>query len=295
MLALGILITYFCFPINIFFCHLSALLILVFITSLLKSLYTSSRPFWDIYDINLEDNSTKIQYPTECDAEFGNPSGHALLSTFILILWDLFVNSHLFKKLEGKKHLIIKYITLVISIICIIFTIYSRINRQMLCFNQILFGTLLGLAIYFTYCHILELNKINANTFIENANKYKYILIPIIMILYAISGILGLTMHNKNEKKYESILIKYCNYNKKIMFGKNTAYSSSFVLIFIGSYLGLIFLKYKINKKYSQKEKKFYDWNKGSLLKMIKIFFCSMILPSIFGIPIFLCHLIIIQ
>ena len=246
------------------------------------------KAIWDIYDINLEDNSTKIQYPTECDAEFGNPSGHALLSTFILILWDLFVNSHLFKKLEGKKHLIIKNITLVISIICIIFTIYSRINRQMLCFNQILFGTLLGLAIYFTYCHILELNKINAN-------KYKYILIPIIMILYAISGILGLTMHNKNEKKYESILIKYCNYNKKIMFGKNTAYSSSFVLIFIGSYLGLIFLKYKINKKYSQKEKKFYDWNKGSLLKMIKIFFCSMILPSIFGIPIFLCHLIIIQ
>ena len=168
----------------------------------------------------------------------------------------------------------------------IIFTIYSRINRQIHSFNQIIFGTLLGLAIYFIYCHILELNAINGKDFVENLNKYKFILIPIIIIFYTISVILGLKMHNKNEKKYEAVLIKFCNYNKKIMFGKNTAYSSSFVLIIVGSYLGLIFLTYKINKIHSEKEKMFYDWNKGDFKKIIGICFCSMILPAVFGIPI---------
>ena len=139
----------------------------------LKSVYVNSRPYWEIYNekINNLDFSTK---PTECDGEFGNPSGHALLSTYLLCLWDLFLYSGFFNKIEGKKKIFIKYFTLFLSIICIIFITYSRVNRQIHSFNQIFFGTILGLAVYFIFCHILEINKVCTEEFINCLDKFKY-------------------------------------------------------------------------------------------------------------------------
>jgi hypothetical protein len=165
MMALGIIITLIYYPLNIFFAHLSILLILIFIMCLLKSLYSQARPYWDIYLKNA--NNVFFTEPTECDGEFGNPSGHALLSTYLLCLWDLFLCSYFFNKIKGKKKIFIKYFTLFLAIICIIFICYSRVNRQIHSFNQIIFGSILGVAVYFTFCHILEINKINTEDFIN--------------------------------------------------------------------------------------------------------------------------------
>lgn len=104
MIAFGLIITFLLYPINIFYSHMAIILFLILIMCILKSLYSNSRPYWDIYLSKQEKCTTKcLPDPTECDGEFGNPSGHALLSSYILILWDLFINSDFFKNL-GKKN-----------------------------------------------------------------------------------------------------------------------------------------------------------------------------------------------
>ena len=66
------------------------------------------------------------------------------------------------------------------------------------------------------------------------------------IILYTISLILGLTLHNDKENEYGAILERYCNYAKEKLFGKNTGLNSSIMFIIIGGYIGLLFLNYKI-------------------------------------------------
>jgi len=279
MMVIGTLIVLLYYPINIFFCNVSILITLIFIMCLFKSLYSSPRPYWDIY--NQESQNENLPKPTECDGEFGNPSGHSLLSTYSLILWYLFTNSKFYNGIEGVKKIVIKYITLVLSIIVIICIMYSRINRQIHSFNQIIFGALLGVAVFFTFCYILEFDKISPKDFITILNNYKFILIPMMIALFSASIILGFTRHNSKEEEYAIILDKYCNYVRDQLFGKNTAFHSALIFIVIGEYIGLLLLNYKISQNYNDKDDIFYNWNTGSKLSTLKIALFFLILPAI--------------
>lgn len=280
----GIIITILFYPINIFFCHSSIIIILRFLNGLLKSLYVQERPFWDIFknypqDIFLNPSGK----PTECITGFGNPSGHAMSSTYLLFLWHLIVNSSLFQKIEVKKRNIIKYITLGVSILFIIFVLYSRINRQVHSFNQIIFGTLIGVSIFIFLCYIVDINKISSEKFIEILEKYKYYVIPIFILLFFLSIIFKLTIRNGNEGDYSIILAKYCskNQNPEEIFSKSNPYISSNIFTVIGGYLGLLFLKKEIKKNYPFKEERFYNWNKGGKMQTFKILICNFLLSYI--------------
>ena len=275
LLAIGLTIPLLFFPIHTGFTYISIITTLTFSMTLLKSLYSQSRPFWDIYLENR--NETSFPEPTECDSGYGNPSGHALSSTFILFLWDLFLCSHFFSKIKKKN--IIKFLTLFLSIISIIFVCYSRINRQVHSFNQIIFGSLLGIGFYFMFCHILNINKISKDDFMINLDKAKFIIIPLCVILYSISITLGLTIHNDKEKEYESILMQFCNYEQPQFFGKQGALHSSIIFSVIGGYIGLLFLKYKIQKDHPNDSDIFYNWNQGSKCATLKIILFSFVLP----------------
>ena len=286
-MLIGLIITLFCYPINIFYSHLSIRFFFTFIMSILKSLYSSPRPYWDIYVKKQEGSPNKfLSDPTECDGEFGNPSGHAILATNLLILWDLFLNSNYFKSLSKQQKILIKYSSLILSILCIICIIYSRVHRQVHSFNQILFGTILGVAGYFTFCQILEINKIEPKIFMENIIKFKFIVIPIFIILFGISLTLGLTRHNEDEDEYKKILKLYCDIdNEDKMFGRNTALLSTMIFAVIGGYIGLLFLNYQIKKNYSNNENLFYNWNKGSKLATLEVTLFTGLLSVIFFIP----------
>ena len=279
LIFIGTLIALLYYPINIFFCNITIQISLIFTMCLLKSLYSSERPFWNIY--SQKGKTEKLPNPTECDGEFGNPSGHALISTYLLILWYLFTNSKFYNRIEGVKKTGIKYITLVLSIICILCVIYSRINRQIHSFNQILFGFLLGIAVFFTFCYILEFDKISPKDLITNLDNYKFILIPMMIALFILSVVLGLTRHNPKEDEYALILDNYCGYVRDQLFGKNTAFHSALIFIIIGNYIGLLFLKYQISKNYNDQADIFYNWNQGSKLNTLKIALFFTILPSL--------------
>jgi hypothetical protein len=126
------------------------------------------------------------------------------------------------------------------------------------------------------------------NEFINILDRYKYFIIPILLILFSISVILGYTRHNENETEYQIVLKKYCKYKREQIFGTNTAYHSGVIFIVIGGYLGLLFLKYKISKIYLINDFIFYNWNKGSKLKALKIALFSFALPVIPLIIIFI-------
>ena len=279
MLFIGTVIVMLFYPITVLFCHLSMILSLIFTMCFLKSIYSNSRPYWDIYHNNF--NGTDISDPTECDGGFGNPSGHSLMSTSFLCLWYLFINSKYVRNFRRTSRLFIQFISLLITIACILLVTFSRIYRQIHSFNQILFGTLLGISVFFTFCFIIEYNKIEPANLVNTLDKCKYIIIPILLILFAISVILGFTINNKNEEDYLKVLEKYCNYREEQIFGKNTAYHSGVIFIVIGGYLGILFLKYKINQNYLNNEDMFYHWNKGTKLKTLEIAAFSFILPAI--------------
>lgn len=269
----GILITNLFFPLHVFYSHISAQAISGSFNGLLKSIYSNERPYWDIY-IQNDSKNIQLPKPTECTLGFGNPSGHSMSSTYILYLWNLFICSNFFNKMKGKKKIIIKYATLILSIISIILVTYSRINRQVHSFNQIIYGTLLGTAIFLFFCYTIKINTINSEEFIKILNKYKFFAIPLFFVLYITSLIIGLTRHNDNEEQYQYILSKYCNASDNL-FKNKRPYTSSRIFQVIGGYIGLLLLNNKINKYYKNLENRFFNWNKGGKLKTFKIFiFC---------------------
>jgi membrane-associated phospholipid phosphatase len=267
MLLIGTILVMFLYPLNILFCYVTIVVTLIFIMCLLKSIYINSRPYWDIFNDIYKKNNPLDKFPTECDGGFGNPSGHSLMSTSFLCLWYLLINSNPIKKFKKILQIFIKCITLFIIIICILSVTFSRIHRQVHSFNQIIFGTLLGISVFFTFCFIIEFDKMKPNEFINILDRYKYFIIPILLILFSISVILGYTRHNENETEYQIVLKKYCKYRREQIFGTNTAYHSGVIFIVIGGYLGLLFLKYKISKIYLINDFIFYNWNQGSKLK----------------------------
>ena len=286
MLAIGVVLALFLYPINIFYCNVTIAICLIFTMCLLKSIYRSPRPYWDIY-LNKLLMEEDVNEPTECDGEFGNPSGHSLLSTYVLNLWYLFINSEYFnnyKKINTK--IIVKYITLIISIVCIFCTTYSRIHRQVHSINQIIHGTLIGLSINFIFCYIIDNKNITSIDFFNYIYIFRFILIPIILILYIVSVVLGFLLHNDDEDLYEPVLKKYCDYIDVQIFGKNTAFHSSLLLVVLGGYLGFLFLRSKIKKNYPQDENSFYNWNKSSCSRIIKIFLFSVIFPGLFYLAV---------
>ena len=288
VIAIGNIIVLFFYPINIFFCNICFLIFSIFVMSIFKSSYANPRPYWDIF-LKLKKNNLPLPAVTECDGEFGNPSGHALLNLYILFLWHLFINSKFVTKLvTDLSKILVKYLSLVVVIICMILCAYSRVHRQVHSFNQIIHGTLIGLAIIFYLFYILEFHKIETNDFFLLLDRYKFIIIPIALVLYVIAIIVGLTVHNSNEDEYSELLKEICGYKGGYdMFGKNTALISSIIFLLIGGYLGFLYLKYKINHSDNKEllEKIIYNWNKGKIVNTIMIAIIAFSLPSFLMIP----------
>jgi hypothetical protein len=156
IIVIGIIITLFCYPLNIFFCHISILLFSIFFMCIFKSIYANSRPYWDIF-LKWENEGKTLPKPTECDGEFGNPSGHAMLNLYSLYVWHLFISSKAVNRIESNvKRNLLKSLTLIFTLFLMVCVVYSRIQRQVHSFNQIIHGSLIGFAMFFLFCFIFE-------------------------------------------------------------------------------------------------------------------------------------------
>lgn len=174
------------------FTLLGSLFISAFLAGSLKMIYMNPRPYF-------EDNII----PMENEAGWGNPSSHAIFSVaFYLTLWEIsFQNTNVAKrKLE-------KYLSLTIVIILIGLILSSRLILAAHGINQLIFGTLIGIAIYFLFFFILKIDTNNPNqllTFIETRNIL-YSLLNIILIIFGVLLFL-LNLNNQKQAEYDKII-----------------------------------------------------------------------------------------
>lgn len=132
---------------------LMALLLASMMISILKMIYMSPRPYWV---------SEKI-IPFGCEGGWGNPSGHSLASTaFYISLWHI-----LFECSQLRKRKLLKYGSLAFTILFILTIMFSRNAVGAHSLNQILFGCLLGFAIYFFLFYVLCIDVNDSKQFLK--------------------------------------------------------------------------------------------------------------------------------
>jgi membrane-associated phospholipid phosphatase len=177
-------------PINYSIIQIFILDISIYFTTFFKSIYKNPRPFW----IN---NELLI----ECNGGYGNPSGHSISNTSIYLSMAYFLSNYkLFKKSKLSK--IIIYICFLFLIFNIIF---SRLYLGVHSINQVIYGFLIGLCIFYFVFFIFQIQKKNPKEFLDfiDYNKLWIILTYIILFFIPFSFIF---INNKNKERYTNII-----------------------------------------------------------------------------------------
>ena len=113
----------------------------VYLTSVLKSAYGEGRPFWESGDIT----------PADCVLDLGNPSGHCLTASFILL--TLYLNQYyevgrrqVFRTIFCTGYIVKMGLTaLLLSFL--IMLMFSRVYLGEHSINQVIFGTSIGVVL----------------------------------------------------------------------------------------------------------------------------------------------------
>lgn len=121
-----------------------------YINTIMKTLYHEPRPFWVSQDIK----------PEKCRAEFGNPSGHAMITSFFWVT----VYLHYYFEVGQKKQFnsifctayIIKMAITASLVIFLMFMALSRVYLGEHSYNQVFYGTQLGLFFAFSLHYLVK-------------------------------------------------------------------------------------------------------------------------------------------
>ena len=247
------------YPINKGFLILSLIIHSSYWDNLMKIIYGDPRPFW-------EDSRLK----PSCNGGYGNPSGHAFSSTAVFLGIPLAITDiDLFK----KRNIIYRILVYIFFIALMIFVILSRIVLAAHSINQVLYGSLLGLGVYFIHCHLFNLVNPKPKIFFEIfKNK---ILITIFSAFYSSMLIAILIVYFKIDNyniKYISLMTAKC-YDKENyrMFNPDGLFNALSIFGLIGGHLGLVFLVHYIDKYFPSKYDEIFnwDWNRQSLKNLI--------------------------
>jgi membrane-associated phospholipid phosphatase len=111
-------------------------------TGIMKNLYAESRPFWVSEDI----------IPNKCRKEFGNPSGHCMISTFFWLTLYLHKYHEVGAKTPKIRSIfctayIIKMGLTIAMALFFLFLALSRVYLGEHSYNQVLFGSTMGLGL----------------------------------------------------------------------------------------------------------------------------------------------------
>lgn len=243
-------IVFFLFPLSKSYTFLNILILASYFDNLLKIIYGSPRPFWKIPEMF-----------RECDGGYGNPSGHSFSSFSVyLSFWNISTDFDFFKKsIIGYT---CKIVLLFLYIFLCIMIVISRLALSVHSLNQIIFGSLLGIALYFYFFHILQLdqykgNELNHYITDKNNNKHHSIKFGV----YFLFLLLAYWFRENNEKDYINVIEELCPHLRKYRLFNNDAFFIGLVLFFlIGAHCGLYFLFNICKVQYPTKEDALNDW-----------------------------------
>ena len=252
------------FPLNISYTFCSIIILSSYYDNILKILYGSPRPFWIYPSIK-----------KTCDGGYGNPSGHSFSSFSVyLSLWNIITDLSYFNMRSYLKIFLLFVFILFSFLICL-----SRIFLSIHSFNQILFGIILGIGIYFYYFHIFELHKFSGKEFFQYINgTYENIIHTLKFIIYFIILLFLYLFKENNWKEYYNIINKECSHLYEYRkFNNDGFFIGSVLFLLIGAHYGLYFLFKKSQIQRAFKEEEINKWSennkKTNLLSIILLFF----------------------
>ena len=252
------------FPLNISYTFCSIIILSSYYDNILKILYGSPRPFWIYPSIK-----------KTCDGGYGNPSGHSFSSFSVyLSLWNIITDLSYFNMRSYLKIFLLFVFILFSFLICL-----SRIFLSIHSFNQILFGIILGIGVYFYYFHIFELHKFSGKEFFQYINgTYENIIHTLKFIIYFIILLFLYLFKENNWKEYYNIINKECSHLYEYRkFNNDGFFIGSVLFLLIGAHYGLYFLFTKSQIQRPFKEEQINKWsqyqNKKNLILKILLFF----------------------
>jgi len=247
------------FPLNSSFLVLQTLNFSNYLTNLLKMIYQNPRPYWrsDILDI-------------VCNSGYGNPSGHSLVSlSFFLVFSHIVTNFDYFRKY--KKGNIFRIVIFSFCIILAALVIISRVLLSAHSINQIIYGSLLGMGIYFIEIYIISYHTYRSEEFINHIVRKNVVIIYFIIYVLLIVLLFIIYFSIGDDKYIEKLIYRNifngerCDTKKKFQVLKNDGFTQALaVTSIIGAHLGIILLIYVL-KKLNYKIEYINEFNKSSI------------------------------
>lgn len=195
----------------------------------LKLIWLDPRPFWTASSIT----------PCECVFNYGKPSTHALNAVIMfLCLWESFCT-----KKTRKNNPLYSYIFLFICIFMILFNGLVKFFQNVHSLNQLFLGYILGLAIYYFFFYIVEINLDNPKEsmiYFTDSRRKIYFILGSIILFFLHLGIHTYFTFPINEEWKQHIL-QFCNnYSLYDSFDYESYQKNSQVLLPIGVYIGAL-------------------------------------------------------
>ena len=244
-----IIINYFTLPLSKQYIYIFTCILSFYIDNILKIIYRNPRPFFENKDIR-----------KECDGGFGNPSGHAMLSSCsYLCFLQLMIE-------EFNLNFILKIILFILVILIVILIGISRIFLGVHSINQIIYGYAIGFVCYFIVFHVFYLQRKSAKLFFnEFRMKIKNLIISIILII--LISFLFIFGYSLNYNKYYEYSIFDCELKKERKFLNDGIFLGLIIVCLFGFYYGFVLISY-FSEKYKNKEEYFNYFIRNSNKKI---------------------------
>ena len=241
-------------PINKTFTLIAVVFTSVYTDNIMKIIYSSPRPYWIDNKLN--------KY---CDGSFGNPSGHAFLSSsFYLSLWHIITHFDIFS--SNIVFIIFKYILLIVHLFLINSILFSRIYLGVHGLNQILYGVSLGIASYILYFYIFSIHSMKPSKFMKMINDIKIKLYSFFSLCIIFAILIFFFVSYQRTEEYSKLLHTICPKLKPYQYLNNDGlYDTLGLFGFIGVYSGILFTKLKSDSNYPEQEDYIINWQLGDM------------------------------
>ena len=163
-----------------------------------KMIYKDPRPFW-------VDSEIKFW---KCEIDFGNPSGHAVCSfSFYLMIFHL-----IYDNFHKNKSIIFKIMYWVGVLSLLISVLISRVILGAHSFNQVLYGALVGLVVYFLFYHLIGMQEWKHEDFLacfQSGHWFSFFFILKYLAL-VVKAVFLYYFHHYDNKVWEKNLRSIC-------------------------------------------------------------------------------------
>lgn len=250
-----LIIFYMFYPLNISFTLFSVIIHATYWDNIFKILYGEPRPYWVFQEL----------IPS-CNVGFGNPSGHSMSSSAVyLSIWHILIT-----KIEFfEKRTLLKILLLIFFLMVIIMIIFSRLVLGAHSINQVLYGGLLGIAVYLAHFYVLEMHKLKAREFFEifRSKRMKGIFAIFYSSLVFISILIYYCVPNTEViEEYKEYVNKNCGKIEDFKkFNDDGLFNSLGIFALIGCHFGLVFFcNFMEKNNLFDKYEEIYIWNQTS-------------------------------